>query len=98
MPKVTSLRPTIPAPTVLPDGRIGWPTVFEYKIHDGVRGDYVSPCPPRLQVDSERWPNPTPAPREPCTWPFEVIVYDLPAYDALTASGLLADPRHRGAE
>lgn len=120
LPPVDSTSiPKIPAPTVLEDGRIGWPTVFEYKIKTP-SGVYISPCPPRLHIDSERDPNPKslPHPRDgatdkdlvqklrhigkglhespEATLGYEVLVYDLPVYDALAASGALADPRHRG--
>lgn len=64
--------PNIPPPTVLSDGRICWPEVFEYKIKTDA-ATYISPVPTRVHVPAERNPNPKwlPHPRDgskPSDW------------------------------
>lgn len=86
----------VPPETVYPDGRIGWPDVFLYRWVNG----HLRPVPPRLHVDSERHPKPrslnTAGGLDVATIPYEIIVYDLPAFEALSASGRLRDPLHLG--
>ena len=105
------IRPS-PDYTELPDGRIGWPAVVQYRITEGPLAGTAAAlvdCPP----NAESHPGPAqPVPLEfantarlvaegcikPRRWSlaFRVVVHDQARFWELSRRGWLRDPRHTG--
>ena len=99
-PPVTSAPLPAPlAPTIFENGRIGWPSVFQYQIIADDGAVRVADYPPTEKAIREpSKPSPVPKMIQPRTERYSIVVHDQAAYKALSKSGALHDPRHIGGD
>lgn len=101
---LTMQAPTIPRDLsfethVRPDGRICWPNIVSYRLPGGEMRDV--PPTPESDPDSIAPPKHAVMQRKddskPRSVPYDLVIYDLAAYEELARAGWLYHPAHTGA-
>lgn len=103
-PPVTSAPGLVPAMVEFPNGRIGWPTFVQYDVSIPGGGVQIQDYPPntkeapveKILVLDKNYKPTMDQPTQDRTASYRTIIHDLPAYEALKATGMLMDPRHTG--